>query len=122
VIVIAGASFIIEDIPTALWHLHSKEINGFYQSDVVVSAETKTAAIDEAVVSYEAYLREHWREFGFLPAHPARPSTHLDDFDTAQEADSALEIEISQRRTLMRDELQISLSQIKDDALVMVRN
>jgi hypothetical protein len=48
-----------------LWHFYSKTLDGFYQSDVLVLADHKDAAVDEACKACEDWIRHQIEEYWY---------------------------------------------------------
>jgi hypothetical protein len=56
-----------------LWHMHSKVLDGFYASEVYVSAAIKAVAVNKAVEAFNLYIQKEFEDYGFNPLISAFP-------------------------------------------------
>ncbi len=108
-----------------LYHAHSRELNGFYQSDILVAAPDQATAEDLALTAYEKWIRAYWDEMGFTPTHDARATIYddsLGDEETDAETQEDFETELRIRLDLMRAELNHRLKPVENNTIIMHRS
>lgn len=104
-----------------LWFCKSKVLRGFYQSQVVVVATGKEAAIDKAMEALDAYIDERLDDMWYvsLDANPDDPSAEwvtISMDDEPKEAAAARH----QAREAFRAELSKSITPIESGHLLQV--
>lgn len=111
------------DSPSQLWFCKSKVLRGFYQSQVVVVASHKEAAIDKAMEALDAYIDECLDDMWYvsLDANPDDPSA---DWITISMDDEPDEIAAArhQAREAFRTELSKAIAPIESGYLLQVSN
>lgn len=51
----------------SLWHFHSRVLDGFYASDVYVSAISPAWAVQQAGHAFDRWVKQHVDSYGFIP-------------------------------------------------------
>ncbi|MBO9428309.1 hypothetical protein [Sulfitobacter sp. R18_1] len=97
----------ITDKEAALWHANLKALKGFYQSSVLVSAESREAAMSKALIAIRTWNEKRVEDDYYSPVVSAFP----DDEGYAQEVEAWMEE--------VRSELEEKLLEVKGGALVI---
>lgn len=92
-----------------LWHMRSKVLNGFYQSEVIVEGDTRSEAINNALNGYDGWLALTLDQQGY---HPLISSSYPEDED--HKAESSL------KRAEFHREAQAILAELDSPFLIMV--
>jgi hypothetical protein len=50
-----------------LWHFHSDVLDGFYASEVYVSAISKPWAVQQALMAFDKWVQYRLSEYGYIP-------------------------------------------------------
>ena len=67
-----------------LWHAHSKVLDGFYASEVYVSAQTKEEAVQVSLAAYDEWLASKLVDFFYDPLTSTDPGDSEYPFEAAQ--------------------------------------
>lgn len=88
-----------------LWHLYSKVLDGFYQSDVLVVASQRAEAVDRACTAVRKWMLDHAKEYGYV-------------FNLYEEDDDFQE-SVEAKLSEFRKEAEDNISRVSGGAIVM---
>jgi hypothetical protein len=92
-----------------LWHMESRVLEGFYQSEVLVAAVNKEDAMQVCMQAYDNWLAERLKDYGY---HPLISDNYPDDDE--------FEVQSKAKRIEFHKELRERLKQIPGRGLLLV--